>query len=110
MVLWEFNVREGMEKPFEEAYGPEGTWAQFFARDSAYLGTELLRDPQHRGRYVIVDVWRSEAAYEAFREKWLAEYRALDKSFEALTERETRLGSFHSVGRSKLLARWQDRV
>lgn len=95
-----------MEKPFEDAYGPEGTWAQFFAREAAYVGTELLRDPKAKGRYVIVDVWRSEAAYEAFRQKWLAEYKALDKSFEPLTERETRLGSFHTVGRSTHFSRF----
>lgn len=103
VILWEFHVRSGMEGQFEEVYGPEGNWAAFFRKGEGYLRTELFRDAEHKHRYVIMDVWVSEAAFESFREKWLAEYKALDKTFEGLTEREHRLGAFHTVGRSRLL-------
>ena len=94
LTVWEFVVPESTRSRFEQVYGPAGAWAQLFLRDPAYLGTELLHDLQTPGRYLTLDRWASEAAYQAFRGRFCDAYAALDRECEALTERETRVGSF----------------
>jgi len=94
VILWEFEVKPGCEKRFEDGYGPDGDWARFFRRDLGYRETRLLRDPVHSDRYSTADFWDSREAYENFRRENREEYQALDASFESLTARETYLGSF----------------
>jgi heme-degrading monooxygenase HmoA len=100
VLLWEFHVRPGHEGEFEHIYGPRGDWAQFFAQSPYYLGSQLYRDSQHPGRYLTVDAWSSGAAYDEFRREREAAYRALDLACEALTVRETFLGSFQRFDES----------
>jgi heme-degrading monooxygenase HmoA len=98
VIVWEFYVRRGVEPEFERAYGPEGDWARLFAKSPDYLGTELLADASERGRYVTIDRWTSEVAYERFRSSFSADYESLDRKMERLTEREGALGSFRRPG------------
>jgi quinol monooxygenase YgiN len=65
-AIWQFRVRPGREAEFERHYGPDGTWAQLFARGEGYHGTELWRDPDERGRYLLSDAWADRASYESF--------------------------------------------
>ena len=94
VILWEFEVKPGCEKRFEDSYGPDGDWARFFGRDAHYRETRLLRDAVGTNRYVTADFWDSREAYETFQQENREEYHALDASFESLTVRETQLGSF----------------
>ncbi len=94
VILWEFEVKPGCEKSFEDGYGPDGGWAQFFRHDPHYRETRLLRDPFHSSRYLTADFWDSREAYKNFQRKNREEYNALDASFESLTAREMHLGSF----------------
>jgi heme-degrading monooxygenase HmoA len=98
VVIWEFHVKRGSERAFEEAYGPRGAWARLFLHGDGYLGTELLRNAGQPGRYVTIDRWVSQAAYEAFRSTQRADYEALDRSCAALTVCETALGSYRCIG------------
>ena len=66
------------------------------------MGTQLHRDVRKKGRYLTLDFWVSEAAYETFRQHYVAEYRALDKQCEPLTEQEILLGSFLCKGGLKV--------
>lgn len=93
LVIWQFQVREGMEARFEEIYGPRGDWIQLFARDGAYVTTELVHRSNSRS-YLTLDFWTSETAYDAFRKQHRAEYRALDLKCEGMTERECEIGRF----------------
>jgi len=94
VIVWEFVARPDCEVEFERAYGPQGLWADFFRGGEGYVGTELWRG---EGRWVTVDRWQGEGAYRRFRGARLAEYEALDRQMEQLTERETPLGSFTTV-------------
>jgi heme-degrading monooxygenase HmoA len=82
---------------FERVYGPEGEWAQFFRAGRGYVGTELLRDVEIPGRYLVVDRWESRAAYNDFvaanREEYMR--RVDDTAFHHAGE--LRLGTFESV-------------
>ena len=99
VVIWEFRVRENSREQFEKEYGPQGAWAQFFRRDEGYLGTELLRDAEVAGRYLTIDRWTSPSAHEVFKRQQHAEYEAIDRRCESLTEHEARIGAFDHLGR-----------
>jgi heme-degrading monooxygenase HmoA len=94
VVVWQFEIAEENISAFESAYGPEGSWAQLFRTSPQYLGTELLRDAYIPGFYLTVDRWASEDAFRAFRKDHDAEYETLDRSSDALTTRETRIGAY----------------
>ena len=87
-----YEVEPAGEQAFEAAYGSDGTWARFFARDDGYVGTELWRGPA--GRYLVVDRWRSEEAYEAFLDAHADEYRRRNAAAESLYRSERVLGRF----------------
>jgi heme-degrading monooxygenase HmoA len=82
---------------FEQTYGPDGAWAQLFRQSPDYLGTELIRDLDHPGRYLTVDKWISRESLNRFKKEHHAAYAALDKKCEILTERETFHGDFEEV-------------
>ena len=96
VILWQFDILEENVPGFESAYGPDGTWSLLFARSAEYLGTELLRDAYVPCRYVTVDRWRSEEAFRAFRAQNDADYEALDRACDSLTQSECRIGAFVS--------------
>ena len=93
-IVWEFRVGEGAARAFEEHYSPRGAWARLFAKAVGYERTVLLRDESDPGRYLTIDVWRDAASFEAFRRDFAAEYQALDRDGEALTDSERCLGRF----------------
>jgi heme-degrading monooxygenase HmoA len=94
--LWEYRVPAASEAAFVAHYASDGVWVRLFRRGNGHVETRLLRDPAAPGRYVTVDVWESDAAYAAFRERFAAEYAALDDTCAALTTSERCLGTFVS--------------
>ena len=94
VVVWQFEIAEEKIPAFEAAYGPEGVWAQLFRASPNYLGTELLRDAYIPGSYLTIDRWASEQDFRAFRKDHDLEYESLDRSSDALTSRETRIGAY----------------
>jgi heme-degrading monooxygenase HmoA len=94
VVIWQFEIAEEKIPVFEAAYGSEGTWAQLFKTAPNYLGTELLRDAYISGSYLTIDRWASEDDFRSFRKDHDVEYEMLDRSCDALTTRETRIGAY----------------
>ncbi|MFZ0747068.1 MAG: antibiotic biosynthesis monooxygenase [Terracidiphilus sp.] len=94
VVVWQFEIAEEKIAAFEAAYGPEGAWAQLFRSSPDYLGTELLRDAYISGAYLTIDRWASDEAFRAFRRDHDSDYEDLDRSCDALTGREKRIGAF----------------
>jgi heme-degrading monooxygenase HmoA len=92
-----FTYDVGKSEEFEAVYGPEGEWAQFFRTGRGYVGSELLRDVETPGRYLVVDRWESREAYNDFVAANRDEYmrRVDDTAFHY--EQELRLGTFESV-------------
>ncbi len=95
--VWEYHVAPDADAAFREHYGPEGTWVRLFRRSAGHLETLLLADEAAPGRYVTIDLWESTAHYARFRERFAAEYEALDRQCAALTTREVSLGVFAGV-------------
>jgi quinol monooxygenase YgiN len=96
-AIWEFHLKPDSISAFEGIYGPDGAWAQLFRRSPDYLGTELLRDLNHPGRYLTLDHWISGEALHQFKQDHHAAYDALDTQCESLTEHEALLGEFESL-------------
>jgi heme-degrading monooxygenase HmoA len=83
--------------PFEEVYGEGGSWSEFFRDAPGYVGTELLRDVEQAGRYLLVDRWESRDAYNRFAEQNRDEYvRRVDET-AFLHRQELRLGTFENL-------------
>ena len=93
--MFSYEVANGAD--FERVYGPEGEWAQFFRSGRGYVATELLRDVEQPGRYVVIDRWESRQAYNAFAEANREEYMRRVDETAFLYEQELRLGTFESV-------------
>ncbi len=97
LVVWQFYVRPGAEGLFQEIYGPAGTWGKLFAMDPNHLRTELQRDLREPGRYLTLDYWASETAYEQFHANHRRDYDAIDRQCEELTESESLIGRFSPI-------------
>ena len=96
-IVWEFQVPRERVTDFEAAYGPLGTWARLFERADGFLAVELLHSTGKEGRYLTVDSWMSQSAFEAFRTQFASDYEALDKHLAGLATRVTRVGAFSNV-------------
>ena len=94
VIVWVYKNKAGRAHDFEKAYGPSGDWVDFFNKGDGYTGTELHRDTKISNRFMTLDHWISEEAYQVFRQQHLAEYKAIDNRFEALTEKEEMIGAF----------------
>lgn len=96
-VLWEFVVKKGAVKRFEQAYGPAGAWARLFRGHPGYRGTALLRDEDNPRRYVTIDVWDTGDSRERMLTQVGARYSDLDEVLADLTESEDEIGTFRAA-------------
>jgi heme-degrading monooxygenase HmoA len=94
-LFFSYEARDQTE--FERAYGPDGEWAEFFRQGDGFVGTELLRDVENPGRYLVVDRWASRDAYQAFVEAHRDEYMRRVDDTAYLYDSELRFGTFENV-------------
>lgn len=94
-LVFSYEVRDTAE--FERVYGPDGEWAEFFRSGVGYVGTELLRDLEAPGRYLVVDRWASTDAYNAFVSENRDEYMRRVDDTRYHYDSELRFGTFESV-------------
>jgi heme-degrading monooxygenase HmoA len=97
VYAWELQAAPGKIAEFKNAYGPDGTWAQFFRRAQGYIRSELYHDTANPQRFITVDFWESEAACKAFRVRCAHEFEDLDVRCEAFTVWEKEIGKFTPV-------------
>ena len=94
-LVFSYEVRDAAA--FERAYGVDGDWAQFFREGGGYIGTELLRDAEHPGRYLVIDRWESADAYNTFAASHREEYVRRVDDTRFLYDQELRFGTFENV-------------
>ncbi len=97
LALWEFQAKPDRIADFEQIYGSNGPWVQLFRQSPDYLGTELVRDLDHPGRYLTLDRWTSREALHKFKQDHQAAYSAQDQRCESLTDNEVLRGDFEIV-------------
>jgi len=96
-IIWEYIVRDDCLERFLELYSPDGRWVELFRKYPGFVATELLRDTANGWRFVTVDIWESQSAYAAMKERSRADYQVLDGLGDALTLSETFLGMFEGA-------------
>ncbi len=94
-LVFSYEVRDA--EAFERVYGADGEWAEFFKQGTGYIGTELLRDVEAPGRYLVIDRWESADAYNAFVADQSEEYMRRVDDTRFLYEQELRFGTFENV-------------
>ena len=94
-LVFSYDVHEAAE--FERVYGTDGEWAAFFRQGRGYVGTELLRDVEIPGRYLVIDRWESVAAYNSFVAEHREEYMRRVDETRFLYDSELRFGTFESA-------------
>jgi heme-degrading monooxygenase HmoA len=94
-LVFSYEVRDPAQ--FEAVYGPEGDWAQFFKGAHGYIGTELLRDVEAPGRYLVIDRWETADAYNAFVAERRDDYMRRVDETGFLYDQELRFGTFENV-------------
>ena len=94
-LVFSYEVRDTEE--FEAVYGPNGDWAQFFTDAPGYIGTELLRDVEAPGRYLVIDRWETAEAYNAFATSNREEYMRRVDDTRFMYDQELRFGTFENV-------------
>ena len=94
-IAFLYEARDAEE--FERAYGPDGEWAQFFKGGRGYIGSELLRDHEQPGRYLVIDRWESPETYNDFIESHREEYMSRSDEMAFQYMQELRFGTFENV-------------
>jgi heme-degrading monooxygenase HmoA len=94
-LVFSYEARDAAA--FEAAYGPEGDWAGFFGGADGFVGTELLRDVEIPGRYLVIDRWESAEANNAFAAEHREEYMRRVDDTRFLYDQELRFGTFENV-------------
>jgi heme-degrading monooxygenase HmoA len=86
--VWEFEVPAQEVEAFMSSYAANGAWSQLFARGDGYVDSRLYRATDDARRFITVDRWRDLDSWQVFLDRWGAEYQALDKQLEELTNTE----------------------
>ena len=94
-LVFSYEVHDAGE--FERVYGMDGDWAEFFREGRGYIGTELLRDAETTGRYLVIDRWESADAYNAFVAERREEYIERVDATRFLYDSELRFGTFETL-------------
>lgn len=94
-LVFSYEVRD--IEGFERAYGADGDWAQFFRTGPGYIGTELIRDVELPGRYLVIDRWESAEDYNAFAAEHRDVYMQRVDDTRFLYDQELRFGTFENV-------------
>lgn len=94
VAVFQYEVEPANAEAFVAVYGSDGEWARFFGRGDGYEGSELWR---RADRYLVIDRWRSEAAYEGFLRANRDEYRRRSQETTRLYVSEQALGRYERV-------------
>ncbi len=64
-IIWQFDVADMVA--FEKIYGSKGLWVELFQQSPDYHGTVLLKDCKIESRYLTIDRWNNETAFQQFK-------------------------------------------
>ena len=98
-LVFSYEVRDA--DSFERAYGTGGEWEEFFRSAQGFIGTELLRDVEQPGRYLVIDRWESPEAYNTFANENREAYMRRVDDTRFYYDQELRFGTFENVWQSE---------
>jgi hypothetical protein len=96
-IMWQFDVKTGKEKEFEQLYGADGEWTLMNRPTRSYLGTSFLRDQNRQRRYLVIEYWSEMIVYEQHRSYRSDLIASLEERRTALVESVEPLGIFTAL-------------
>lgn len=66
-IMWQFEVKPGFEREFEQLYGTDGEWSILNRQTRSFLGASFMRDQNRSTRYVLIEYWSEMLLYEQYR-------------------------------------------
>jgi hypothetical protein len=96
-VVWQFDVKPGKEKEFEQFYGVDGEWTAMNRHSRSYLGTSFLRDQTRATRYMLIEYWSEMLVYEEHKSYRRDQLATLEKQQQTLVASVEPLGLFTAL-------------
>jgi quinol monooxygenase YgiN len=96
-IVWQFDVRPGRAKDFEDLYGADGAWTQLSRRSREFLGSSFLRDIASDHRYLLVEYWGEMVIYEKHLADFSREVDELEHQRAEIIEHREALGVFTAL-------------
>jgi heme-degrading monooxygenase HmoA len=93
-IVWEFIIKETYRGQFELAFGPGGVWSKLYSRSPGFKGTTVLRDTEKHHRYLVIDLWSTEAQRNRALVEQKTEFEDMRTSLAEWTESTTEVGKF----------------
>jgi hypothetical protein len=96
-IMWQFDVKTGYEKDFEELHGSDGEWAKLNRQARSYLGSSFLRDQNRSSRYLVIEYWSEMLVYERSRASRAGAIASFEARRTALLDAVEPLGIFTAL-------------
>ena len=96
-VVWQFEVKPGKEREFEQFYGVDGEWTAMNRHSRSYLGTSFLRDQNRSTRYVLIEYWSEMLVYEEHKSYRRDQFVSLDNQRQELVASVEPVGLFTAL-------------
>jgi quinol monooxygenase YgiN len=96
-IVWQFDVRKGNEKAFEQFYGADGEWTAVNRHSRSYLGSSFLRDQTDASRYLLIEYWSEMLVYEQHKAYKSDEFQQLINRRNELIDAVEPLGVFSAL-------------
>ena len=96
-IMWQFDVKPGREKEFEQLYGVDGDWTQINRQTRSYLGSSFLRDQSSASRYIVIEYWSEMLVYEQHRVYRSDAVGSLEQRSAGLVDATEPLGIFTAL-------------
>ncbi|HWW86094.1 MAG TPA: hypothetical protein VNZ26_21005 [Vicinamibacterales bacterium] len=96
-IVWQFDVRKGSEKEFEQFYGADGEWTTVNRHSRSYLGSSFLRDQNLATRYLLIEYWSEMLVYEQHKAYRGDEFEKLHGRRSELIEAVEPVGIFSAL-------------
>jgi hypothetical protein len=94
---WQFEVKKGRERRFEQLAGADGPWHALARRSRSFLGSSFLHDVAQPTRYLLIEYWSEMLVYEKHQADFSDEIRELEVERDALVETMTPIGIYAAL-------------
>jgi hypothetical protein len=96
-VVWQFQVRPGKQREFEQFYGADGEWSNLARRSRSFLGSSFMRDQASDTSYLLVEYWSEMVVYERHRRSVSTDLRTIEERRDVLCETILPMGIFTAL-------------
>jgi hypothetical protein len=93
-VVWQFHVKAGQQKEFEQFYGADGEWSKLGRRSRSFLGSSFLRDQARDTQYLLIEYWSEMVVYERHRKSSVSDLKRLEERRDVLCDSILPLGIY----------------